>query len=523
MTTTQPIPFTSSDGSLDKSRRLREMTVLYEISRMVDQSLDLRDVVTPVIEQLAEHMDFKHGTLTLLNRKTGDILTEVAHGLSPQQVSRGRYRLGEGITGQVVLTGKPAIIPVKSEEPQFLNKTDRGKLDDTAFICVPIKVGSEVVGALSIDRPQAAPKILEDDTRLMTIAASIIAQAVKLRRAAQEEQERLERENERLRAELRDMFRPSNIIGNSHEMQEVYDQIAQVAKSPATILIQGETGTGKELVAHAIHYNSDRADKPFVKAHCAALPEGVIESELFGHVKGAFTGATSDRKGRFELAHGGTLFLDEIGDISSAIQIKLLRVLQEREFERVGDTRTIKINARVIAATNRDLPKLVEEGTFREDLYYRLNVFPIYVPSLAKRRSDIVLLADHFLQKYASDNGKKVRRLSSAVIDMLMSYHWPGNVRELENCLERAVIVAEGDVIHPHHLPPTLQTAEYTSTDRGRTLAERVDAYESDLIRDALKSARGNMAAASRSMGTTQRITGYKVQKYGIDPKKYAR
>jgi Nif-specific regulatory protein len=424
----------------------------------------MRDVVSPVLEALAEFMDMRFGTITLLNRKTGDILIEAAHGLSPQQTRRGRYKLGEGVTGQVVLTGKPAIIPKTSESPLFLDRTKRGKRPDTSFLCVPIKVGKEVVGALSVDlvyNPQAK---LDEFVRLLTIIASMIAQAVKLRRAAQEERERLEEENKRLKEELRSRFRPSNIIGNSHEMQIVYDQIAQVSKTATTVLIQGETGTGKELVAHAIHYNSDRAEKPFIKAHCAALPEGLIESELFGHVKGAYTGALVDRKGRFELAHGGTLFLDEIGDIPPAIQIKLLRVLQEREFEPVGGSHTIRVNVRLIAATNRDLLSLVNQGKFREDLFYRLHVFPIYVPALSKRKADIVQLADHFLEKYSRENNKNVRRLSSAVIDMLMSYHWPGNVRELENCIERAVLVAEGDVIHPYHLPPPLQTAEATGS-----------------------------------------------------------
>jgi Nif-specific regulatory protein len=302
----------------------------------------------------------------------------------------------------------------------------------------------------------------------------------------------------------------------------VYDLIAQVSSGSTTALIEGETGTGKELVAHAIHYNSDRADKPFIKAHCAALPESVIESELFGHVKGAFTGATADRKGRFELAHGGTLFLDEIGDLPPVIQIKLLRVLQEREFERVGGTQTIKVNVRLIAATNRDLRAMAAEGAFREDLFYRLHVFPIYVPPLRKRKADIVLLADHFLEKYGREGNKAVRRLSSAVIDMLMAYHWPGNVRELENVIERAVVVAEGDVVHPHHLPPTLQTAEASGTGIRGDLKGLVDAYERDLIRDALKSSRGNIAAAARALGTTQRIMGYKVHKHGVDPKRYS-
>jgi Nif-specific regulatory protein len=500
----------------------RELQLLYHVSRLLDTSLDLREIVSPVLEALAAHMNMNYGTLTLLNRKTGDILIEAAHGLSPQQARRGRYKLGEGVTGQVILTGEPAVIPRKSESPLLLDKTRRGKDADTSFICVPIKVGQEVVGALSVDQTFAPDANLQEDARLLSIIASLIAQAVKLRRIAQEERDRLAEENERLKQELRERFRPSNIVGNSHEMQQVYDQIAQVSKSNATVLILGETGTGKELVAHAIHYNSDRADKPFVKAHCAALPENLIESELFGHVKGAFTGAIADRKGRFEMAHGGTLFLDEIGDVPPAIQIKLLRVLQEREFERVGDTRTLKVNVRMLAATNRNLQEMVAQGKFREDLYYRLNVFPIYVPALRTRKTDVVLLADFFLEKYAKEQGKRVRRLSSAVIDMLMSYHWPGNVRELENCLERAVLVAEGDVIHPYHLPPTLQTAEASGTAVTGSLKERVDAFERDLIVDALKSTRGNMAAAARNLETTQRIFGYKVHQYAIEPKKYA-
>ncbi len=500
----------------------QEIGLLYQISRILDDSLDLRDVVSPVLETLAHRMNMQYGTLTLLNRKTGDILIEAAHGISPAVTSRVRYRLGEGITGRVIQTGQAAIVPRTSESAEFLDRTRRGRRPDTSFICVPILVGKEVVGALSVDQPTKPAAELEEDVRLLTIVASMIAQAVKLRRQAQEERDRLEEENTRLRNELRERFRPSNILGNSHEMQQVFDQIAQVCRSPTTVLIQGETGTGKELVAHAIHYNSDRAARPFVKVHCAALPETIIESELFGHEKGAFTGADREKPGRFELANGGTLFLDEIGEITPALQIKLLRVLQEREFERVGGTRTLRVNVRLIAATNRDLPAMVREGRFREDLFYRLHVFPIYVPPLRKRKVDIPLLADHFLQRYAKAMGKSVRRLSSAVIDMLMSYHWPGNVRELENVIERAVLVAEGDVIHPHHLPPTLQTAEATGSPVAGNFKQMVMAYERDIIEDALKSTRGNIAAAARQLETTPRILGYRIRRLGINPRRYA-
>jgi Nif-specific regulatory protein len=304
-------------------------------------------------------------------------------------------------------------------------------------------------------------------------------------------------------------------------MQEVYQLIAQVSRSETTVLLRGESGTGKELVAHAIHYASPRAAKPIIKVNCAALPEGVIESELFGHEKGAFTGAVAARKGRFELAQGGTLFLDEIGDLSPAMQIKLLRVLQEKEFERVGGVATIKADVRLIAATNRDLEDLIEKERFRQDLYYRLNVFPIHIPPLRKRRTDILLLADYFAERYSEQNHKKVRRISTPAIDMLMAYHWPGNVRELENCIERAVLLSDDEVIHGHHLPPTLQTAEASGTMPSGTLDATLERVEKELLVEALKSSRGNMAAASASLGITERIMGLRVHKYRIAARRF--
>jgi Nif-specific regulatory protein len=328
-------------------------------------------------------------------------------------------------------------------------------------------------------------------------------------------------ENIQLQEKLKDRFRPESIIGNSKAMQTVYDLIAQVSKSNTTVLIRGESGTGKELVANAIHYNSLRANRPVIRISCAAVPETVIESELRGHEKGAFTGAVGQRKGRFELANGGTIFLDEIGDLSPTTQIKLLRILQEKEFERVGGTATIKVDVRVIAATNRNLEELVEEGKFRQDLYYRLNVFPIHLPPLRERRTDILLLADYFVEKYSKANHKNIRRISTPAIDMLMSYHWPGNVRELENCIERAVILSNDNVIHGHHLPPTLQTAEASGTTLSGTLSAILDNVERNLILDALKSSRGNKAKAARALGITERVMGLRVKKHGIDPKRF--
>ena len=499
-----------------------DLEFIRNVADILERSLDVREIVNPIMDAMTTHLEMKHATITLLNRKTNDILIDASHGLTPQQAQRGRYKLGEGVTGQVIESGEPILVERTGDHPLFLNRTQRMSSQESSFICVPIKTGKTVIGALSADCPFEEGKDLHESMELMELVASLLAQSVRLRRSAQERGEKLQSENERLRAELKDRFRPSNIIGNSHEMQIVYDQIAQVSKSQTSVLIEGETGTGKELVAHAIHFNSDRADKPFIKAHCAALPENLIESELFGHVKGSFTGATGDRKGRFSMADGGTLLLDEIGEIPPAIQIKLLRVLQEREFEPVGSTKTQKVNVRVIAATNRNLQDMVNDGTFREDLFYRLNVFPIWVPPLRKRKSDILQLADFFLERYSKQNSKNVRRLSSPVIDMLYSYHWPGNVRELENIMERGVVLAENDALHPHYLPPTLQTAEQVGAPKTGSLKDQVETYEKDLISDALKSARGNMAAAARALSTTQRIFGYKVHKYNINPKQYA-
>ncbi len=506
--------------------RIRELSLLFDISQTLDSSLDLRDSLGPVLRTVGRYKGITRGSLTLLNRESGRISIEAAYGFSPSQQRRGLYRVGEGVIGRVYATGRPAVIPRISEEPQFLNRTGAvrpGEAPQLSCICVPIKLENQVIGALSAYRPYSEGTNLSEDQRLYSIIASLIAQAVRLRQHAQEERERLIEENLRLTEELKDRFRPSNIIGNSSAMQGVYDLIAQVSPSEATVLIRGESGTGKELVAHAIHYNSLRAGKPFIKVNCAALPESVIESELFGHEKGAFTGAIATRKGRFELADGGTLFLDEVGDLSPATQIKLLRVLQEKEFERVGATTTIKVDVRLIAATNVELERLIEEGRFRQDLYYRLNVFPIHIPPLRERKTDVLLLADHFVEKYSRANHKDIRRISTPAIDMLMAYHWPGNVRELENCVERAVLLSNDDVIHGHHLPPSLQTAEASGTAFTGRLAAALENVERELILDALKSARGNMARAARSLGISERIMGLRVQKYGVDRRRFRR
>jgi len=503
-------------------REVKELSLLLELSETLGHSMDLRDTILPLLKTMERHMGMLRGTLSLVDHATGQVIIEVAHGLTAAQKERGRYRSGEGVTGRVVQTGRVAVVPRIADEPLFLDRTGARKglrKEDISFICVPIKLGQHIMGALSVDRLFWENVSYEEDVRLLSIIASMIAQAVRMRQTIQDERQSLLAENKRLQKVLRDHFHPSNIIGTSAAMHEVYDLIFQVAKSNTTVLIRGESGTGKELVANSIHYTSPRASKPFVKVNCAALPETVLESELFGHDKGAFTGAIADRKGRFEMAHGGSLFLDEIGDLSPSTQIKLLRVLQEREFERVGGTKTIKVDVRVITATNRDLEALVQGEKFRQDLYYRLNVFPIHIPPLRERKTDILKLANFFVEKYSGENHKNVRRISTAAIDMMMSYHWPGNVRELENCIERAVILSRDDVIHGHYLPPTLQTAEATGTVHTSGLSDALENLERELILDALKSARGNMAKAARALGITERIMGLRAKKFNIKPR----
>ena len=508
----------------NKPREVKEVSLLYEISRALSETLDLKTVLHPILKMMAEHMEMLRGTLTILNRKSGEIVIEEAYGLQPEERAKGKYRLGEGVTGKVVETGRPAIVPRISDEPLFLGRTGSRKgLDkvDIAFICVPIKIGKEVIGALSVDRLFNEKISFEEDVRLLTIIASGISQAVRLRQLAQEELEKLQEENQRLQDELKTKHRPNSIVGNSHAMLEIYALIDKVCNTPTTVIILGESGVGKEKVAQAIHYSSNRADQPFVRVNCAALPESLIESELFGYERGAFTGAAANRKGRFELADGGSLFLDEIGDLPVHVQTKILRVIQEKEFERVGGAATIPVNVRIITATNRNLESLMKEGKFREDLYYRLNVFPIMVPPLRERKSDITLLADYFIEKYGKELGKNIIRISTPAIDMLMSYHWPGNIRELENCIERSVILSTDGVIHSYHLPPSLQIAGDSGEGTRGTLKEMISNIEKEVIIEELKRSQGNMSRAARDLGITERIMGLRVEKFGIDLKRF--
>jgi Nif-specific regulatory protein len=503
------------------ARDARRLSTLLEVSQALSGTLNLKAAMQRVLQTLIRHHSVVRGMVTLL--REGELQVEAVEGFEDRARSI-RIKLGEGITGKVVESGKPIVVPRVSKEPTFLNLAPR-RLDhqkqELTFICVPIMLNRQAVGALAVDLKFKPERDYDSSVKFFGIASSMIGQALNVQRMVEEERRRLTDENTHLRQELRERYDFSNIIGTSGPTRQMYEQVAQVAQTNTTVLIRGESGTGKELIAHAIHYNSLRAKKPFVKVSCAALPDTLIESELFGYEKGAFTGAHARKKGRFEMAEGGTLFLDEIGDINLSTQVKLLRVLQEREFERLGGTETVKVNVRMIAATNKDMEKAILEGTFREDLYYRLNVFTIFVPPLRERKADLLLLADHFLEKFSREHGKVIKRISTPAIDMLTAYHWPGNVRELENALERAVLVCDSAVIHGHHLPPTLQTADSSGTITRVSLKDAVAAYERDLILDALKTTRGNRAKAARLLDTTERILNYKVRSYSIDVRRF--
>ena len=460
------------DGNLviaSESREDRELGLLTKMGEVLGTALDPQSFFEQTIEALANELGMVRGTLVLLNKTVNKLKIAAAHGLSAAERARGEYAIGEGITGHVVETGIPEIIPDVSQDTRFLNRTATRIVDaahPVAFICVPIKVDEEVVGALSIDRPFAVGSMLDKDLRILLIIATIISQVLKINRMIHFEKDEILVRDEKVLEELRRRYRLENLVGQSKSIERVLSTAATAAKSRATILITGDTGTGKELVANVVHYNSDRAGGPLIKVNCGALPETLLESELFGHVKGAFTGAIESRKGRFEIADGGTLFLDEVAEMSPRLQVKLLRVLQEKEFEPVGGTQTIQVDVRVVAATSKDLRKEIEKGTFREDLYYRLNVIPIHLPPLKERRDDIPLLVHYFMDKYNKLNNKNVSKISQKVLDLLIEYPWPGNVRELENCIERSIVMSPGVVLSADFLPEEIIAYRHKSADK---------------------------------------------------------
>jgi Nif-specific regulatory protein len=492
---------------------LDELATLHAVARILAQPGDLRGQIEQALREMSVRLGMQRGMVSLLDHETGEVWLDVAHGINIKGMDVA-YKPGEGITGKVAHTGRPMACANLGKEAHFLDRTGaRRSLNrsELSFLCVPIMYDGVVVGVLSADKAARKVKDLDRELAMLSSVAELLAKEVHNRG--------VEEENRRLRHILGRSRTPSEeIVGHSVVMQNLFGMVNQVADSNTTVLINGETGTGKELIARAIHKNSPRLKGPLIQVNCAAIPDTLLESELFGHEKGAFTGALHQRRGRFEEANGGTIFLDEVGELSAAAQAKLLRVLQEKQFQPLGSSRTVRVDVRVIAATNRNLEQDLSSGRFRADLFYRLNVFPLNLPPLRDRGSDIILLADHFVLKYTKERGRPVTKISPAVSGILLAYPWPGNVRELENCIERALLLAPGDTIEPTHLPPSLQLrlkdAELKEQGKLNTF---VKAQERELITNALKETRGNQTKAAKLLGTTKRIIQYRIRKMEID------
>ncbi|MDD4196703.1 MAG: sigma 54-interacting transcriptional regulator [Syntrophorhabdaceae bacterium] len=492
-----------------------ELAALHAIAKILAQPTDLRDGLDQILNEMHTRLGMQRGMISLFDREKNEVWLDIAHDVNIEGMDV-TYKPGEGITSEVAQSGRPMAVANLGHAKHFLDRTGaRRRLNrsELAFLCVPIMYDNQVVGVLSADKVAREVEDLDKELAMLAAVAQLIAKSVHIRA--------LEEENKRLKRLVGIPRAPSlDIIGHSKVMQDVFALVSQVADSRTTVLITGETGTGKELIAQAIHMNSSRRKAPFVQVNCAAIPDTLIESELFGHEKGAFTGALHQRRGRFEEANNGTIFLDEVGELSAAAQMKLLRVLQEKRFQPLGSSRVVTVNVRIIAATNRDLEQDIQAELFRADLYYRLNVFPIYMPPLRERGSDIILLADHFVLKYAKEMGKDVKNISSAAIEAFLAHKWPGNVRELENCIERAVLLTNTDTVDIMHLPPSLQVR---STNGGKKnagkLSTLVETQEKALIIDMLEATGGNQTQAAKMLGTTKRIIQYKISKLGIDPK----
>jgi Nif-specific regulatory protein len=522
------------------------LVTIYEIGKILSSSLDLQKTLRQVLNIIATHLGMQRG-MVCSRQDSEDLYIIAANGFSREEIQRGRFKIGEGVTGRIYQSGIPAVIPDVAQEPLFLNRTGARRLADDhaiSFLGVPIKVGRECIGVLSFERENSKLRRgFQEDLQLLTMVAGLIGQAIRLNQQIAVDRDQLIQERSRLQKELAGKYSLDNVIGNSKRMQEVFADVHMAAPGKSTILLRGESGTGKEVIARSIHFLSSRKDKPFIKVNCAALTESLLESELFGHEKGSFTGALQERRGRFEQAHGGTLFLDEIGDVSPTFQVKLLRILQEREFERVGGNRTIKVDVRLICATNRNLEEAVRQGDFRSDLYFRINVISISMPPLRERRDDIPLLVESVLARFNRENNAKIG-ITPDAMRVLSNCHWPGNVRELENCVERFATMTRSNVIREVDIP--CQTNQCLSSTLWQYQAKGdvipiapiaepyktpsvpfIDEVDQELLteREQLISAMERsgwvQAKAARLLNLTPRQMGYALKKYNIEVKRF--
>ncbi len=511
-----------------------QFETLFRVSQVLSRSLDFQQTLREVLRSLEITGHLSRGMVSVVDPDAGDLTVHAVHGLDSEEYEPVRYQPGEGLIGMILEGGRTVAIPRLGDEPRFLNRLGLYE-KDLPFIAVPIQVGGALQGVLTVQPDEPDDGLLDERVRFVEMVANLIGQSVRLSLEVAQERKALAEERDTLRRTVRQKHGFDNLVGHSAPMRRIFEQIRMVAKWPTTVLIRGETGTGKELIANAIHYNSPRTRGPYVRLNCASLPETLLESELFGHEKGAFTGAVNSRKGRFEMADGGTLFLDEIGEISPPFQAKLLRVLQEGELERVGGGRTIKVDVRLIAATHRDLEAAVETGDFREDLYYRLNVMPILPPPLRERMEDLPEIALFLLDRLGGIQSRPLK-LTAAAQRRLAQHSWPGNVRELENCLERAAVMSmdgeiDADLIRIDKLrsgpvrtsvaavspAPTFRAVAGDEDEAGE--AEPGEPNERQRVIAALEQAGWVQARAARLLGMTPRQIAYRIQILNIEVK----
>ena len=501
---------------METNLREAELNVLYETCRVIGQALKLDQALETILGVLSASLAMKRATITLKDEETDYLVIRASHGLSEAERRRGIYRQDEGITGLIFQTAQPYVVPDISKEPLFLNKTRSRPIhkESITFLGVPILLHGKPIGVLHVDRLFGNEIPYEEDIRLLSIVATLIAQFVSLNRQVKRREEKLRKDCSLSGARGSDIQAGLFMVGKSPSMKGVQQQIRKVAPSKASVLLLGESGTGKTLVAKIIHEMSNRARQPFVKINCAALPENLLESELFGYEKGAFTGAMKAKMGRVEEADGGTIFLDEVGELPLSLQAKLLRFIQEKEFERLGGMNTRKVDVRVIAATNRELVAAVAEGAFREDLYYRLNVFPVRVPALRERKEDIPELLNHFLERISQEYGRRVG-ISKNATAQFTRYDWPGNVREMENLIERLVIMADEDEIDTAILPAHLSDSEEANEET--VSLSRIEEMERKEILSALERNAWNQTRTAKHLGVTLRQIGYRIKKFGLE------
>ena len=514
---------TNDDYLLQHFDAEQQLKALHRISVILSQSLNMEETLQQMLSCLHELAGMQFGMVTLYNENRQGMLVQALHGADPEVIrdaSKIKYRTNEGILGNVQAHGETQVIIKVSDDPRFLDRLNIYDYD-LPLICVPLGRESKLSGVLAAQPISSDLSELATKTRFLEMVANLILQTLQLSNTVQKEKQELQNRNHSLQLKANQQYDFDSMIGHTASMQQVFDTVSQVAKFDTTVLIRGESGTGKELIAGAIAYRSPRANAAFVKLNCAALPDNLLESELFGHEKGAFTGAVKMRKGRFELADGGTLFLDEIGEISASFQAKLLRVLQEGEFERVGGVETIKVDVRIIAATNKALEQEVQNGHFRQDLYYRLNVMPIHLPALRDKLDDLPDLARFLVNKLAEHQGRKLK-ISDGAIRLLMGHNWPGNIRELENCLERAAVMSESGLIdrdvvmiNQSASVPSFQ-AESVMQPVEQFNHEVGDLDERQRVIQALEQSGWVQAKAARLLNMSPRQIAYRIQTMNI-------